>query len=78
MSSLYKEDRISLISRAAIFSSALLVLSNYYYLYFLEFSQGGAPQVRDCWLLFGCLQYFCCVHNYLGLFYAVHSGWRRY
>lgn len=41
MSSLYKEDRISLISRAAIFSSALLVLSNYYYLYFLEFSQGG-------------------------------------
>lgn len=77
MSSLYKEDRISLISRAAIFSSALLVLSNYYYLYFLEFSQ-GAPQVRDCWLLFGCLQYFCCVHNFLGLFYAVHSGWRRY
>lgn len=40
MSSLYKEDRISLISRAAIFSSALLVLSNYYYLYFLEFFRG--------------------------------------
>lgn len=31
----------SFFSRAAIFLTALLVLCNYYYLYFMDFSQGS-------------------------------------